>query len=133
MKDPKPTFKHLVQEIKKAHPALSYIHVVEPRVDGLELRDEIPQYENNDFIREIRTQEGNARWLISAGGYDRESAIKTAEKIKGELIAFGRPFLANPDLPYRLEHDIPLNKPDRTKFYVPTRPHQRDTLVVRLC
>ncbi|KAE9404759.1 NADH:flavin oxidoreductase/NADH oxidase [Gymnopus androsaceus JB14] len=119
MKDPKPTFKHLAQEIKKAHPTLSYIHVVEPRVDGLELRDEIPEYENNDFIREVWTQEGNARWLINAGGHDRESAVKTAEKNKGDLVAFGRLFIANPDLPYRLEHDISLNKPDRTTFYVP--------------
>ncbi|KAE9404773.1 NADH:flavin oxidoreductase/NADH oxidase [Gymnopus androsaceus JB14] len=118
MKDPKPTFKHLVQEIKKAHPTLSYIHFIEARVDGYGLRDEIPEYENNDFIREVWTQEGNARWSISAGGHSRESAIKTAEK-KGDLVAFGRPFIANPDLPYRLEHDIPLNKPDRTKFYVP--------------
>ncbi|KAE9404758.1 FMN-linked oxidoreductase [Gymnopus androsaceus JB14] len=121
MKDPKPTFQHLVQEIKKAHPTLSYIHVVEPRVEGLELRnkEDVPEHENNDFIREVWTQEGNTRWLISAGGYVRESAIKATENNKGELIAFGRPFLDNPDLPYRLEHDIPLNKPDRTKFYVP--------------
>ncbi|KAE9386756.1 FMN-linked oxidoreductase, partial [Gymnopus androsaceus JB14] len=111
-------FKHLIQEIKKAHPTLSYIHFVEPRADGFELRDNIPEHENNDFIREVWTQEGNARWSISAGGHDRESAIKTAEK-KGDLVAFGRLYIANPDLPYRLEHDIPLNKPDRTKFYAP--------------
>lgn len=97
MKDPKPTFKHLVQEIKKAHPTFSYIHAVEPRADGLDIRadSDIPDYENNDFIREIWTQDESARWFISAGGHDRVSAIKTAEKNNGDLVAFGRPFIAN--------------------------------------
>lgn len=97
MKDPKPTFKHLVQELKKAHPTLSYIHVVEPRAEGMNIRADcdIPEYENNDFIREIWTQEGSARWLISAGGHDRDSALKTAAKTRGDLVAFGRPFIAN--------------------------------------
>ncbi|KIK56644.1 hypothetical protein GYMLUDRAFT_230039 [Collybiopsis luxurians FD-317 M1] len=118
MKDPKPNFRHFVQELKKAHPKLSYIHLVEPRVDGFEFRDNLPEWENNDFIREVWTQEGNARWLISAGGYTRDIAIQTVDE-KGGLVAFGRPFIANPDLPYRLEHDIPLNKADRDTFYVP--------------
>ena len=94
MKDPKPNFRHFVQELKKAHPKLSYLHLVEPRVDGFEFRDNLPEWENNDFIREVWTQEGNARWLISAGGYTRDIAIQTADE-KGGLVAFGRPFIAN--------------------------------------
>ncbi|THV00003.1 NADH:flavin oxidoreductase/NADH oxidase [Dendrothele bispora CBS 962.96] len=126
MADPKPTFAHLVSEIKKAHPALSYIHIVEPRIQGAEVVD-VPEEESNDFIREIWTSPGtsadtstspNARRLISAGGYTRQTAIETAEK-KGDLIAFGRLFIANPDLPYRIQHDVSLTKPDRTTFYVP--------------
>ncbi|KIK68700.1 hypothetical protein GYMLUDRAFT_36189 [Collybiopsis luxurians FD-317 M1] len=118
MKDPRPTYRYFVQELKKAHPKLSYIHVVEPRVDGIEIREDLLEWENNDFIREVWTQEGNARWFISAGGHDRAIAIQTVEE-KGGLAAFGRAFIANPDLPYRLEHDIPLNKADRNTFYVP--------------
>ena len=95
MKDPRPTFKHLVQEIKKAHPTLSYIHFVEPRADGFDILDDVPDHENNDFIREVWTQEGNARWSITAGGYVRESPISAAEKNKGDLVAFGRLFIAN--------------------------------------
>ncbi|THV00302.1 FMN-linked oxidoreductase [Dendrothele bispora CBS 962.96] len=113
MADPKPTFGYFVSELKKAHPTLAFIHVVEPRAK---------EEESNDFIREIwtspETETANARRLISAGGYDRQNAIEVAEK-KGDLIAFGRLFIANPDLPYRIQHDVSLTKPDRTTFYVP--------------
>ncbi|KAF8987470.1 hypothetical protein BDQ17DRAFT_1335050 [Cyathus striatus] len=40
----------------------------------------------------------------------RKSAVEVTEKEEGELIAFGRHFLANPDLPRRLEENLPLNK-----------------------
>ncbi|KIK61449.1 hypothetical protein GYMLUDRAFT_43018 [Collybiopsis luxurians FD-317 M1] len=118
MKDPKPTFRYFVQELQKAHPNLSYLHLVEPRVDGYYIVDELPEGEDNDFIREIWTQEGNSRWLISAGGYNRDTAIQAVE-LKGGLVAFGRAFLANPDLPLRLESNIPLNKGDRNTYYIP--------------
>ncbi|KAK7451304.1 hypothetical protein VKT23_012646 [Stygiomarasmius scandens] len=119
MDDPKPTFSYVVSEIKKAHPTLSYVHVVEPRAKGQDILEKDPAGESNDFIREIWTSpesDENGRRLISAGGYTRDLATKIADE-KGDIIAFGRPFIANPDLPLRLQHDIPLNKYDRTTFY----------------
>lgn len=47
--------------------------------------------------------------LIYAGKYTKARAEEALEKGWADLIAFGRPFIANPDLPYRLEHDLPLN------------------------
>ena len=38
---------------------------------------------------------------------------------RGDLIAFGRPFLANPDLVARMRQEAPLNAPDMATFYVP--------------
>jgi len=38
---------------------------------------------------------------------------------RGDLIAFGRRFLANPDLVARMRKDAPLNAPDEATFYVP--------------
>lgn len=55
--------------------------------------------------------------LIYAGKYTKERALEAIEKGWADLIAFGRPFIANPDLPYRIEHDLPLNEPDKTKFF----------------
>jgi NADPH2 dehydrogenase len=110
MKDPKPTFSHLITQLKALHPGLSYIHVVEPRVssDGVTSR---PTKDSNDFIRHIwvgdvdgtdsydnedSTLNGNKkrRVLISAGGYTRELGMEYADT-KGDLIVYGRPFIAN--------------------------------------
>lgn len=55
--------------------------------------------------------------LIYAGKYTRERAEEALEKGWADLIAFGRPFIANPDLPYRLQHQLPLNEPDRSRFF----------------
>lgn len=55
--------------------------------------------------------------LIYAGKYTKERAEEALEKGWADLIAFGRPFIANPDLPYRLQNNLPLNEPDRSKFF----------------
>ncbi|KAF5352997.1 hypothetical protein D9758_007919 [Tetrapyrgos nigripes] len=103
--------------------SITGIAIVEPRSKGLDVRDEVPEGEDNDFIREIWTspeEDEHGRRLISTGGYTRklQVAIETADK-RRDIIAFGRRFIANPDLPYRLEHNIPLNDYDRATFYVP--------------
>ncbi len=57
--------------------------------------------------------------LILSGGYDRDRAESDLAADRGDLVAFGRPFLANPDLPRRLQARAPLNEPDGATFYVP--------------
>ncbi|KAJ7620054.1 NADH:flavin oxidoreductase/NADH oxidase [Roridomyces roridus] len=111
--EPKPTFTHLVTELRDRFPKLAYLHVVEPRVDGTTTVDVKAGY-SNDFIREI----WGSRPLISAGGYNRETALAAAEE-KGDLIAFARPYIANPDLPYRLLHGIALAVGNRALYYAP--------------
>ncbi|KAL1690560.1 hypothetical protein GGG16DRAFT_55350 [Schizophyllum commune] len=115
MEDPIPQFTYFVKELKARHPDFAYIHLVEPRVIGIENRDEkdIDPREQNDFLRAIWAPKA----LISAGGYNRELALKIAEE-KGDLIAFGRFFISNPDLPRRLKEDIPLTPYNRATFYL---------------
>ncbi|MCV4265963.1 alkene reductase [Pseudomonas capsici] len=55
--------------------------------------------------------------LIAAGGFDRESAQAALESQELDLVAFGRPFIANPDLVDRMKFDWPLATPDRATFY----------------
>ncbi|KAF9015784.1 FMN-linked oxidoreductase [Hymenopellis radicata] len=90
------TYTYLVTQIKERFPNLAYIHVVEPRVSGVFTRETFPKEWSNDFIREI-----------------------CCYKTPGNLIAFGRHFIANPDLPYRLKKNLPLNAYNRATFFSP--------------
>ncbi|KAJ7608655.1 NADH:flavin oxidoreductase/NADH oxidase [Roridomyces roridus] len=111
---PKPTFTYLVTQLRDRYPDLAYLHVVEPRADGIETVEHVKDGYSNDFIREI----WGDRPLISAGGYTRETALAVAEE-KGDLIAFSRSYVSNPDLPYRILHDLPLTVGDRSLYYRP--------------
>ncbi|KAL1746673.1 hypothetical protein HDZ31DRAFT_81052 [Schizophyllum fasciatum] len=115
MADPKPQFAHFVTELRARHPELAYIHLVEPRVQGNETRQasDIAEHESNDFLRALWAP----RPLISAGAYTRELALKAAEE-KGDLIAVGRYFISNPDLPLRWRHNLPLTEYNRDTFYL---------------
>jgi N-ethylmaleimide reductase len=59
------------------------------------------------------------RTLIQAGGFDLAGAQAALKEGRADLIAFGRPFLANPDLLARLERGLALNAPDFSTFYTP--------------
>jgi len=59
------------------------------------------------------------RTFILAGGFDRAGAEAALREGRADLVAFGRPFLSNPDLVSRLERGIPLNAPDFGTFYTP--------------
>jgi N-ethylmaleimide reductase len=59
------------------------------------------------------------RALILSGGYDAARAEADLAAGKCDLIAFGRPFLANPDLVARFQAGAALNAPDPSTFYTP--------------
>jgi len=54
---------------------------------------------------------------LSAGGYDATAGVNQIESGHSDLVAFGRLFLANPDLVKRIERQLPLNAYDRSTFY----------------
>ncbi len=55
--------------------------------------------------------------LILCGGYDANRAKQAIDDGTADLVAFGMSYLANPDLPSRLQNDWPLNAPDQSTFY----------------
>ena len=57
--------------------------------------------------------------FIAAGGYNKEDGNKAIADNYSDLVAFGRLFLANPDLPRRFQLNAPLNKYNRNTFYIP--------------
>ncbi|KAL3638664.1 12-oxophytodienoate reductase 1 [Castilleja foliolosa] len=56
--------------------------------------------------------------FIVAGGYDRDEGSKAVDENRTDLVAYGRHFLANPDLPKRFEINAKLNKYNRDTFYL---------------
>jgi NADPH2 dehydrogenase len=90
--DPVPQHKHFVESLVNSHPDLAYVHFVEPAISGDSTARPV-EGETNDPFRKIWAP----RPFISCGNYNRESAIKVAED-KGDVVAFGRPFIANVNL-----------------------------------
>ncbi|KAH6888278.1 hypothetical protein BKA70DRAFT_68413 [Coprinopsis sp. MPI-PUGE-AT-0042] len=94
-----------------SHPDLAYLHFIEHNVSA-DACAAAEEGETNDPFRKI----WGSRPFISCGNYTRESAMKVAEE-KGDIVAFGRSFIVNPDLPFRLKERIELNTPDVSTFY----------------
>lgn len=55
--------------------------------------------------------------IIVAGRYDTQRASEVIERGFADLVAFGRSFIANPDLPYRLQHQLPLANFDKGPLF----------------
>lgn len=85
-----------------------YIHLVDHSSMGA------PKVEPST-VQKIRENFKNS--IILSGGYDRVRAEKDLESKAGDLIAFGKPFLANPDLVTRLEKNAPLTSPSMDTLY----------------
>ncbi|PSS02912.1 12-oxophytodienoate reductase [Actinidia chinensis var. chinensis] len=89
-----------------------YLHVIEPRMVKIGERYETP----HSLLPMRKAFKGT---LIAAGGYNRADGNKAVAENYADLVAFGRLFLANPDLPRRFELDAPLNRYNRSTFYIP--------------
>ena len=105
--DPRSTFTYAVEHMNRY--GLAYIHVIEGATrtsregdkgfDAHELRDVF----KGGYI-------GNNR-------YDLELAEERVERGEVDAVAFGRPFIANPDLVERLKRGLPMAEPDQSTFY----------------
>jgi len=104
--NPAALFGALVDELAKRK--LAYIHVVEGQTQGA--RDAIPF----DFGALRKAFPGV---YIANNGYDRTMAIEAVASGRADMVAFGRAFIANPDLVERLRRDAPLNELDRATLY----------------
>ncbi len=105
--DPMTTFGHAIDRLNRH--GLAYLHMVEGQTGGS--RD-LPDGADIGALR--------ARFdgvYIANNGYDRAMAIDAVESGRADMIAFGRPFIANPDLVARLERDAPLNTLDTATLY----------------
>ena len=87
---------------------LLYLHLVDHSAMGA---PPVP----TDFKTRLRG--GFKGLFILSGGFNRAAAETALIENRGDLVAFGRSFLANPDLVARLRAGVPLNEPDMATFY----------------
>ncbi len=107
--DPAATFAHVARQMQAA--GLVYLHAIRPN-SHTTLADGAPRL---DVIALAREHFKGA--VIASGNFTADEAEQTVAEGKADLIAFGRDFLATPDLPIRLAAGVPFNAQDPSTFY----------------
>jgi N-ethylmaleimide reductase len=110
--DPTPLFQHLVRGLAPLD--LAYVHVIEGSTGGPRELPERP-FDYAALKAAYRDAGGRGAWMVN-NGYDKALAEQAVAQ-GADLVAFGRPYIANPDLVRRLREGAPLNTPDRATFY----------------
>ena len=102
------TYEYLAKELNRV--GVLYIHTVDHSSMGSpEVTDSVKEKIRNAF-------KGT---LIASGGFDKEKAEKALQEGRADLVAFGRPVLANPNFAAKIKNGSPLNQPDFDTFYTP--------------
>jgi N-ethylmaleimide reductase len=108
--NPAALFGYVAEQLNRFD--LAYLHVIEPRIKGdREIEDGRPPVAAKNLRQIFKGA------IIAAGGFRRADAQETVERGDADLIAFGRFFASNPDLPERLRRNLPLNDYDRDTFW----------------
>ncbi len=106
--DPSALYSYVVNKLNDCN--LAYLHLVEPMMP----LDTFPH-----MIKEV-TKFFRPLWkgpLITAGNYTPETGEKAVEQGIADMVAFGRLYISNPDLPERIALKASMNEPDTTTFY----------------
>jgi len=110
--DPQPLFEHVVRQL--APLGLAYLHLIEGATGGArELADR--PFDYAALRASYRAAGGQGAWMVN-NGYDLVLA-QSALQSGADLVAFGKAYIANPDLVARLQQGGPFNEPDRSSFY----------------
>jgi N-ethylmaleimide reductase len=104
--NPQPLFDYLVRELDALK--IAYMHVIEGETQGP--RD----LQGFDFVAMRKAFHGA---YMANNGYDGAMASEAIAAGNADLVAFGRPFISNPDLPERLRQGAPLTPDDRDTWY----------------
>jgi N-ethylmaleimide reductase len=108
--DPEAIFGHVAEVLARYR--IAYLRVIEPRIKGDDTLHEGQAPVASKYLRPFFPGP-----IIVAGGFDREGAEAIIEAGTADLVAFGRHFTSNPDLPYRLRNKLPLAPYVRAAFW----------------
>jgi N-ethylmaleimide reductase len=110
--NPEETFGYIAEKLNAY--GIAYLHIVNPALAALEKGTE-PEPGGQRMLDLIRRKYPNT--LMIAGGFNHETAEQWLRQGKADLIAFGRKFIANPDLPERFRKGAALNPDDPSTYY----------------
>ncbi|RYX96659.1 MAG: alkene reductase [Comamonadaceae bacterium] len=110
--DPQPLFEYVVRQLASLN--LAYIHVIEGATGGPREVEGRP-FDYVALKAAYRDAGGKGAWMVN-NNYDKALAEKAVAE-GADLVAFGRPYIANPDLVERLRTDAPLNAMDKDTLY----------------
>lgn len=105
-----PTFEYIIKKLNDYN--LAYIHLSEPFTDV----SDIP-YAVTEIAKHFRPLYNGT--LMINGGFDQDSGNEVIASGNADLVAFGKPYISNPDLVERFENDIELAEWDKDTFYTP--------------
>jgi N-ethylmaleimide reductase len=108
--NPQALFTYAAQQLNRF--GLAYMHIIEPRVKGNVLIAEGQPPIAAEYLRKVFRGK-----IIAAGGFEPNTAEAVLEQGDADLVAFGRYFVSNPDLPRRIERKLPLSDYDRDTFF----------------
>lgn len=112
--EPQPLFEYVVRQL--APMGLAYLHIIEGQTGGArDFQQGAQPFDYAALRRAYRDAGGRGAWMVN-NGYDRALAEQALAQ-GADLVAFGRPFISNPDLTRRLREGLPLAEPDRRTFY----------------
>jgi N-ethylmaleimide reductase len=117
------TFDYVIKRLSAEYKDLAYLHVLDGRPYT---KFQVPPATNHEKFGSVaptfrKTYQGN---FIVSGGFNQETGEQLIQENLGDCIAYGRPFLANPDLVRRFKEGKPLNQPDYSTFYHGKTPEQ---------
>ncbi|MDN2581989.1 alkene reductase [Aquibium sp. ELW1220] len=113
--DPQPLFEHVVKGL--ATRELAFVHVIEGATGGArDFTQGTDAFDWDALKAAYRDAGGTGGWIVN-NGYTKALAQEAVASGRADLVAFGRPFIANPDLVDRLRRDLPLAEPERATMY----------------
>jgi N-ethylmaleimide reductase len=110
--NPEATFGYIAERLSDYE--FAYLHIVNPALEQMQNGQE-PDPRALNMVKTIRGKYKGT--LIVAGGFQSDTAAKWVREGTADLIAFGRKFIANPDLPERIRLGAPFNVDDPTTYY----------------
>jgi N-ethylmaleimide reductase len=110
--DPQPLFDYVVRQLGPL--GLAYLHLIEGATGGPRELPDRP-FDYTAMRDAYRQAGGQGAWMVN-NGYDALLAQQALDQ-GADLVAFGKPYIANPDLVARLRQGGPFNEPDRSTFY----------------